>query len=112
MLNNLLVGVQLTGQQPSGALYMARSYGIPPPYSSANVTIKPIASDTWIRGNNWKYTFLCSGCLTKQDGAFGLAYHATAKGIQGKHTFNGNTRINLAAAKTDGFSAYANGGAA
>jgi hypothetical protein len=110
MLNNILVGVQLSGPQPSGALYMARSYGIPPPFSSPNVTLTPIASDTWAKGNNWKYTFLCSGCL-KTDGTFGLAYSTTAKTIQGKHNANSMTRIDLNAAKTDGFSAYAKGGA-
>jgi hypothetical protein len=75
MLNRVLVGVQIPGSVPTGALYYTTHYGIPAPLNNPNMTITPIARETYAKGGDWKYTFLCSGCLSlsKNEPGFGAA---------------------------------------
>jgi Cytochrome domain of cellobiose dehydrogenase len=65
MLNKIIVGVQISGAAPSGSLLWATRYAVPSPLSNPNVTISSIAAETYVRGSDWKYTFLCKGCLSQ-----------------------------------------------
>lgn len=58
------LGVQITASGPQGALYFTDHYGIPPISNKANVTLTPIARETYSKDGNWKFAFLCKGCLS------------------------------------------------
>jgi len=110
MLGNRLVGVTVSGT-PKGSLLFAQDYGMPEPWGQANVTIATIAADTYIKGDEWKYTFLCKGCLSTNPqlkgpnglAGFGWAYSSRDKAPRGKHERNGPVDFDLAKAATEGF---------
>jgi len=117
MLGNLLIGVTVTGT-PTGTLLFAQDYGMPEPYGQPNVSIATIASETYSKPDEWKYTFLCKGCFATNPGlkaaspaGFGWAYSSRDKAPRGKHEINGPVGFDLKQAQTDGFAEFAKGAA-
>lgn len=115
MLGNLLIGVFLNGPTPTGKLLFAQDYGMPEPFGQTNVTISTIASETYSKDGEWKYTFLCKGCLSTNPALktaagpapFGWAYSSRDKVPRGKHERNGPVDFDLKAAVVEGFEAAA-----
>jgi hypothetical protein len=64
ILNKICEGVEIPTSGPKGALYFTDQFGIPPVASKPNVTLTPIARETYAKDGNWKFTFLCEGCLS------------------------------------------------
>jgi len=110
MLGNILVGVQFPTDKPEGGLYFAEAYGPPDPLQRPNVTLKTIERESYGKRNEWKYTFLCQGCLAPEQTAgrltVGWAYHTGQKVFRGKHNRNGENEVDLNSARTDGFRAF------